>query len=92
MIISFLHKGLRLYFDKGDASKLNPLHVSKTKKILTRLDAATSAEMLNIPGYGFHKLSGNLKDFWAVKVDKNYRIIFSFQGENASDVDYLDYH
>ncbi len=92
MIISFQHKGLKLYFEKGDSSKLNPQHVSKIKKILTRLDAATTAEMLNVPGYGFHKLSGKLKDFWAVKVDKNYRIIFSFDGENASEVDYLDYH
>ena len=47
---------------------------------------------MNIPGYGLHQLSGEMKDFWAVKVDKNYRIIFQFIEENAQEVDYLDYH
>jgi plasmid maintenance system killer protein len=27
-----------------------------------------------------------------VKVDKNYRIVFRFDGVNTEDVDYLDYH
>ena len=47
---------------------------------------------MNEPGYNLHKLSGDLKEFWSVKVDKNYRIIFRFIGEDAADVDYLDYH
>jgi proteic killer suppression protein len=92
MIISFKHKGLRIFYEKGDPSKLQPQHIRKIQNILTRLDAATNAEMLKVPGYDFHKLSGDLKDFWSVKVDKNYRIIFKFKGENACDVDYLDYH
>ncbi len=48
--------------------------------------------MMKVPGYDLHKLSGDLKDFWSVKVNKNFRIIFRFDGENAVDVDYLDYH
>lgn len=47
---------------------------------------------MNVPGYGLHQLSGELKSFWAVKVDKNYRIIFQFIAEDALEVDYLDYH
>jgi len=92
MIISFKHKGLKLFYEKDDSSKLQPQHVRKIQTILTRLDAATNAEMLKVPGYDLHKLSGDLKDFWSVKVDKNYRIIFKIEGENAYDVDYLDYH
>ena len=33
-----------------------------------------------------------IKGFWSVKVDKNYRIILRFEGENVYDVDYIDYH
>jgi proteic killer suppression protein len=47
---------------------------------------------MNVPGYSLHSLTGDLEDFWPVKVDKNYRIIFRFTGENAHDVNYLDYH
>ena len=39
MIVSFRHKGLKLFYEKGDASKLQPQHVSKIRLILTRLDA-----------------------------------------------------
>jgi len=92
MIVSFQHKGLKLFYEKGNASKLQPQHVGKIRLILTRLDAATSPADMNVPGYGLHQLTGDMKEFWSVKVDKNYRIIFRFVGENVHDVDYLDYH
>jgi len=92
MIVSIRHKGLRLYYEKGDASKLQHQHVSKIRLILTRLDAAKVINDMNVPGYGLHLLSGSFKDFWSVKVDKNYRIIFQFIGEDAHEIDYLDYH
>lgn len=92
MIVGFRHKGLKLFYEKGDASKLQPQHVSKIRLILTRLDAARTPEELNVPGYGLHQLKGDLKAFWSVKVDKNYRIIFRIENENIRDIDYIDYH
>jgi len=52
MIARFQHKGLKLFYDKGNASKLQPQHVTKIRLILTRLDAATSPGDMNVPGYG----------------------------------------
>lgn len=92
MILSFRHKGLKLYYEKGDASKLQPQHISKLKLILTRLDAAKTPEEMQVPGYNMHSLSGELKNFWSVKVDKNYQVIFRFEEENVHDVNYIDYH
>lgn len=92
MIISFRHKGLKLFYEKGDASKLQPQHVNKIRLILTRLDAAKTPEELNVPGYGLHQLKGNMEDFWSVKVDKNFRIVFKVENDNSQDVDYIDYH
>ena len=92
MIISFRHKGLKLYYEKGDSSKLQMHHVSKIRSILTRLDASVSPAEMNVPGYDLHLLSGDMKKFWSVKVNGNYRIVFRFEAENVYDVDYLDYH
>lgn len=92
MIVSFKHKGLKLFYEKGDASKLQPHHVNKIRLILTRLDAAKSVDELNVPGYDLHELKGDMKGVWSVKVDKNYRIIFRIEIENTRDVDYIDYH
>lgn len=92
MIRSFQHKGLKRYFESGNASRLQPQHVAKIRLILTRLDADGSPEEMRAPGYNLHLLSGKLQGFWSIKVDKNFRIIFRFEGEHAEDVDYIDYH
>jgi proteic killer suppression protein len=92
MIERFRHKGLKLFYEKGDSSKLQQQHVSKIRLILSRLDAAKTTTDMNVPGYNLHQLTGELKEFWSVKVDKNYRIIFKFVGEDVQDVDYIDYH
>ncbi len=92
MIVSFQHKGLRFFYEEGNGSKLQPQHLGKIRMILTRLDAAVLPGDLNVPGYGLHQLTGDLQEYWSIKVDKNFRIIFRFARENVHDVDYLDYH
>lgn len=92
MITSFRHKGLKLFYEKGDVSKLQSQHVTKIRLILTRLDAASFTEELNVPGYDLHQLKGELKGFWSIKVDKNYRIIFRIENKNTMEIDYIDYH
>lgn len=92
MIVRFRHKGLKLFYEKGNASRIHASHVIKIRLILTRLDAALSPQDMNVPGYGLHQLAGDWAGFWSVKVDKNYRIVFRFIGEHVHDVDYLDYH
>jgi toxin HigB-1 len=91
MIISFKHRGLKIFYEKGDASKLQRQHVSKIRLILTRFDAATPPGEFNVPGYNLHQFKGDVKAFWSVRVDKNYRIIFRIENENIHDIDYIDY-
>jgi toxin HigB-1 len=92
MIISINHKGLRLYYEDGNSSKLPPEFLKKIARILTSLDAVSSEEDILALGSGIHKLSGDLSDFWSIKVSANYRIIFAFSNGDVSEVDYLDYH
>lgn len=92
MIKSISSKPLRLLFEKDDGSKLPSLSLNKIKLIITLLNAASEPGDMNFPGSGLHKLSGNMHNFWSVKVSGNYRIIFRMEDENVYDVDYLDYH
>jgi len=39
-----------------------------------------------------HGLKGNLRSHWAVWVDGNTRLTFTFKGKVAVLVDYQDYH
>ena len=93
MIESISHKGLRLYWERGDPSKLPTEQIEKIRRILEALDTAKTLSPLKaIPGFKLHALSGSLKGFWSIWVTGNYRIILRFENENVFDVDYLDYH
>lgn len=60
--------------------------------LLFQLANAVQPEDMNTPGNDFHKLAGNLAEFYAVTVNKNWRLIFKFEGQNACEIDYIDYH
>ena len=92
MITGFRHRGLQRLYQNGDRRRIPPNHVNKIADILARLDTATNAESVNLPGYRLHRLSGDLAGFWAITVSANWRIIFRFNDGNATDVDLVDYH
>ena len=78
--------------EKEDRKQLSPAFANRIEDILTLLDNATRPEELDLPGYGLHRLRGNLAGYWAVTVSRNRRIIFRFEGSDATDVDLVDYH
>jgi proteic killer suppression protein len=45
-----------------------------------------------LPGLGLHPLKGGLSGYFAVDVSGNWRVTFRFEGLDAADVDYVDYH
>ncbi len=92
MIKSFGHKGLQAFFERGVKAGIRPDHAPKLGRLLTRLDAATCDRDMNIPGWGLRLLSGDLKGHWAVSVNGNWRMTFTFDGTDAVLVDYMDYH
>ena len=92
MITTFKSKALRKLFERRDTRGLPAEQVNRIENRLATLDAAMVAEDMNIAGYGFHKLTGDLKGFYAVKVTGNWRIIFRFEDGDALDVDHVDYH
>ena len=47
---------------------------------------------MDLPGWRLHPLSGQLKDHWAVSVNGNWRLTFTFDNGDAILVDYQDYH
>ena len=47
---------------------------------------------MSLPGYRLHQLKGDRKGSWSVWVSGNYRLIFDIEGEDATNVDFEDYH
>ena len=92
MITSFVHKGLKVFFIDGDCRGIPAHFAPKIERILDRLDVCARPEEMSIPGFGFHPLLGNRKGQFSVTVSGNWRITFAFEGVNASDVNFEDYH
>jgi proteic killer suppression protein len=92
MVRSFRHKGLQRLFQHDDASKLPPDMVARIRLILSALHAAQAIEAMDIPTFRLHPLKGALKGFFSVTVRANWRIIFRFEGGEAFDLDFVDYH
>lgn len=92
MIRSFKHRGLKRLHERDDRSGIRPDLREAVEDILGRLDQATAPEALNLPGYRLHPLKGELRSFWSVTVRANWRIVFRFEGEDAFDVELIDYH
>lgn len=92
MIKSFRHKGLKTFYSTGSKAGVQAKHADRLRLILARLDASRDPEDMNLPGLRLHRLTGRLKGLWAVDVSGNWRVIYRFEGHDAFDVDYLDYH
>lgn len=92
MIENFKHRGLKKLYEKGDRSGLRTDIADKAELYLSILDTAQTVQELEITGFGFHRLTGNLRGFYSVFVSRNHRIIFRFEDGSAFDVDLVDYH
>ena len=44
------------------------------------------------PSNRLEKLSGDLKEFYSIRINKQWRIIFTWNSGNANEVRIIDYH
>jgi proteic killer suppression protein len=92
VIRGFRHKGLEQFFLTGSKAGIQNQHAARLRLILGRLQASTNPTDMNLPGLELHELKGRRKGVWSVSVSKNWRITFKFEGPDALDVNYKDYH
>ncbi|MDU8498666.1 type II toxin-antitoxin system RelE/ParE family toxin [Pseudomonas syringae] len=92
MIVSWRHKGLRIFFETGSTSGIRVDHSRRIAHVLMVLNRAKVPANVNIPGWRLHPLRGELEGFWSITVNANWRIIFRFLETDVELVDYLDYH
>lgn len=92
MIKSFAHKGLESFFRHGSKAGILPDHAPKLRRQLSALNGASDIAVLDLPGWRLHRLIGTKAGYWSIRVSGNWRLVFMFEGHDASLVDYVDYH
>ena len=67
--------------------------VRTAKRKLEAINAASRLEDLKVPPANrLEKLSGNLKDFYSIRINDQWRVIFKWVDGEARDVRIVDYH
>ena len=61
MIKSFLHKGLKRFFETGSKSGIQAKHANRLRMQLTALDTAVTIDDMDIPGFKLHGLKGKYR-------------------------------
>ncbi len=92
MITSFKHKGLKKFYESGDASGIQSHHKNRLRLILTNPDQARRPDDMDLPGLRLHKLRGERNATWSVTVSGNWRVTFRFRLCHVEVVNYEDYH
>ena len=60
---------------------------------LQAVDFASAIEdLLKPPGNRLEKLKGDREDWWSIRINNQYRVCFRWDGQDAWDVEIVDYH
>ena len=93
MIISFGDKTTEKIWN-GMAVKKPSIEIQEIgRRKLRMLHNSIDINDLKIPPSNrLEKLKGNLKDFYSIRINNQWRIIFKWENNNAFEVEILDYH
>ncbi|MFZ1290789.1 MAG: type II toxin-antitoxin system RelE/ParE family toxin [Melioribacteraceae bacterium] len=93
MIKSFADKNTEQLFNRERVSKLPSTILKVAYRKLLLIDASDKIEDLRIPpGNRLEKLSGDLTGKYSIRINDQWRIIFSWKENNAFEVEIIDYH
>lgn len=92
MIGSFRSKPLAELWRKGTTGKIDSRMHKRILLRLDALDAAIAAGDMNLPGFDFHALKGHTPTRYTVHVNGPWCVTFEFDGEDAQNVDFEQYH
>jgi proteic killer suppression protein len=78
----------------GIRSKKLPSEIQDiARRKLRMISSSQNINDLRIPPSNhLEKLSGNLKNYYSIRINKQWRIIFIFENDNALNVQIIDYH
>jgi proteic killer suppression protein len=93
MIVSFGSKETKKIWDgeriKGSTTDLQEI----ARRKLRMLNNSQNIMDLQVPPSNrLEKLKGNLKEYYSIRVNDQWRIIFKWEKGNAVDVEIFDYH
>lgn len=80
-----MYNGVNSHYARKLPNSLN----KKAARLLDQINAAPRVETLDMPPSNkLRKLSGNYADFWRIKIDKQWAIIFKWDSGHAMEPEF----
>ena len=93
MIISFGSKETRKIWEGERVKRFSTDLQEMARRKMRMLNNSQTTNDLQIPPSNrLEKLKGNLKDYYSIRINDQWRIIFKWDSGNAQDVKIVDYH
>jgi toxin HigB-1 len=93
MIISFGNSDTDKIWNGIRVKKIpNEIQNIGRRKLRMINNSVDLADLKVPPANRLEKLSGDLKGFYSIRINDQWRIIFKWNSGNASDVEIMDYH
>lgn len=93
MIVSFGNTDTERIWNGIRVKRLPNEVQSIGRRKLRMLNNSINLSDLRIPPANrLEKLAGRLKDFYSIRINDQWRIIFKWNAGNASEVEIIDYH
>ncbi len=96
MIISFGDSTTEDLYHGNKTKSVRRISQDITRAVLRKLDVLNSAAELEDlrmpPGNRLESLKGDLRGFYSIRVNDQWRIIFRWDNDNAHEVSLIDYH
>lgn len=93
MIITFGNKETEKIYNSERVIKM-PLDIQKIglRKLIMLDYSMDLKDLLIPPSNRLEKLKGDLKDYYSIRINNQWRIIFKWENNNAYNVEIIDYH
>ena len=93
MIQSFGSKETEKIWDGVRSSKFPPEVQKIGRRKLRMINSSIDLNDLRIPPSNrLEKLGGKLKDFYSIRINDQWRIIFKWKADHSYEVKIIDYH
>jgi proteic killer suppression protein len=93
VISSFKNKETQKIWD-GERVKSIPHDIQEIGRRKLRMlnNSQGLADLIIPPSNKLEKLKGTLKDFYSIRINNQWRIVFKWKDGNAKEVEIIDYH
>ena len=93
MIVSFGSKETERIWNGVRINKMpNEIQAIGRRKLRMLNNSQNLNDLKIPPSNRLEKLTGNLKEYYSIRINDQWRIIFKWKDSNSTDVTIIDYH